>query len=192
MKALPSLFFARASSLLSLYGRSAAILVCARTSPARRLRSLARSKLRHLSTCSALARVVVAAGRMEDGHDVRISGSGVECCQRRHFFEFSRHTAQIFWSAVWSPDGTMIASGDESAKALVWNGNSGKLLFALRGHSLSICSIAWSPDGTKIVTASRDTYVRMWSSSSGAMLLALSGHSNTVVFSWWHGLRVAA
>ena len=59
MTALPSLLFARASSLLSLCGRAAAILVCACTAPARCLSSLARRyKLRHLSTGSALARSV--------------------------------------------------------------------------------------------------------------------------------------
>ena len=108
MTALPSLLFARASSLLSLCGRAAATLVCACTAPARRLSSLARRyKLRHLSTGSALARsvapelwpkprrmssqVVVASGYLlQRARDACASSAGIhrqapcDGCFRRH------------------------------------------------------------------------------------------------------------
>jgi WD40 repeat protein len=39
---------------------------------------------------------------------------------------------------------------------------SGKEIAVLRGHDISVNSVAFSPDGTRIVTASVDHTARLW------------------------------
>ena len=76
-------------------------------------------------------------------------------------------------SAQFSPDGKRIvtASGDSTAK--VWDANTGKELFSLKGHIDRLNSAQFSPDGNRIVTVSWGNTFKVWDAKTGAELLTL-------------------
>jgi WD40 repeat protein/serine/threonine protein kinase/DNA-binding SARP family transcriptional activator len=76
------------------------------------------------------------------------------------------HTSRVNFAA-WSPDGERVVSAGADGKALVFDAESERQLFALTGHTSEINTAAWSPDGRRILTASQDRTVRVWDSSSG-------------------------
>lgn len=76
------------------------------------------------------------------------------------------HTGRIR-TAVFSPDGTLIATAGEDGAPRLWDANSRGTsngpLATLIGHSGPIVTIAFSPDGSLLATASEDHTVRLWS-----------------------------
>ena len=68
-------------------------------------------------------------------------------------------------SAVFSPDGKYVISGDTNQNGYVWELASGKLKAVLKGHTGSLTSVAISPDGKQIATTSKDRTVRLWQMS---------------------------
>lgn len=65
-------------------------------------------------------------------------------------------------SAIFSPDGTKIASISYDGTARIWNSTNGKQIGpALGGHSDSIRSVAFSTDGRLLVTASENE-LKVW------------------------------
>jgi WD40 repeat protein/serine/threonine protein kinase len=89
-------------------------------------------------------------------------------------------------SAVFSPDGERIVTGNTDKTSTVWDAATGKELLTLKGHSNYITSVAFSPEGQRIVTGSEDHTAKVWDAASGKELLTLTGHSdrvNSVAFS---------
>ncbi len=76
--------------------------------------------------------------------------------------------AQIF-----SPDGSKIIT-TSSAKAIIWDVQSGKPLQILKGHERSINLAFFSPDGTKVLTASEDLTAKYWDAQSGQLLVTFT------------------
>lgn len=68
------------------------------------------------------------------------------------------------YSVSFSPDGTKIAAGDNSA-ARIWDLISGAEICTLKGVGYPVKSISFSPDGTTLATADC-TDVRMWDITS--------------------------
>jgi len=48
-----------------------------------------------------------------------------------------------------------------------WDAETGGELFALKGHTGKVTSVALSPDGKRIVTAGADGTVRVWDVPAG-------------------------
>ncbi|KAG6542384.1 hypothetical protein Mapa_016213 [Marchantia paleacea] len=64
-----------------------------------------------------------------------------------------------------SPDGTMVASGDQNREAVVWSRESGDWQVKVKNmlyHTSRITTIAWSPDNLKVATGSVDTSVYVY------------------------------
>src|SRR5438067_1326087 len=89
------------------------------------------------------------------------------------------HSAEIFRIA-WSPDGRVLASGDNDNTIRLWDGRTGQPLRTLEGHPLYATSLAWSPDGRVLVSGSGDNTIRLWDGRTGQLLRTLEGHTNRI------------
>ncbi len=67
------------------------------------------------------------------------------------------------------------ASSDSTAR--IWDGESGKEIAVLKGHTGSVQSAAFSPDGKRVVTTSSDATARIWDAESGKEIAVLKGHT---------------
>jgi WD40 repeat protein len=63
---------------------------------------------------------------------------------------------------AFSPDGTILATGQSDNAIHLWDMATGRELIALARHTGQVISIVWSPDGTRIASASQDGTVRAW------------------------------
>ena len=75
------------------------------------------------------------------------------------------HTAGVS-TAVFSPDGTRLATASDDKTAKVWDAVTGKELFTVSGHTGEVNQVAFSPDGTRLATASLDKTVKVWDVSA--------------------------
>src|SRR5262249_1265880 len=87
------------------------------------------------------------------------------------FIREFRHEQQVY-NAVFSPDGTRIATGDASRKAHVWDVSTGERLFSLPVHTGGGWVLQFSSDGPRVLTGGDAANVRLWETSSG---LPMSG-----------------
>ena len=81
-------------------------------------------------------------------------------------------------SVAFSPDGTLLATGDTSPEVRLWQVADGQAFLLLQGHTNLVSSVAWSPDGQTLATSSHDQTVRLWNTHTGQCLKTLRGHSN--------------
>jgi WD40 repeat protein len=70
----------------------------------------------------------------------------------------------------------MAALPSASDTARVWDVETGRELFVLRGHKDKVFKATFSPDGALILTASWDKTARLWDARTGAEVATLSGH----------------
>ena len=97
------------------------------------------------------------------------------------------HT-QTVTCAIFSPDGSRIASGSWDNTVIVWDAGTGEQIGKpLEGHTRSITSVAFSPDGSRIISASSDGTIRIWDVYTGEPignpLIGHEGKVNTAVYS---------
>ncbi len=70
----------------------------------------------------------------------------------------------------------------------------GTLLYAYKGYSGSVDTVAWSPDGKHIAAGSADKTVQVWDAVDGGYVVTYKGHSSTVWAVAWSpdGKRIAS
>ena len=77
--------------------------------------------------------------------------------------------------AVFSPDGSRIATTGWDATVRIFDVATGRQLRVLRGHKpggFGTYPVAWSPDGTRLLSTAPDG-TRIWDARTGRQLLAL-------------------
>ena len=87
-------------------------------------------------------------------------------------------------AVVFSPDGTMLASGGEGDLCL-WEVRTGNLLHKIVKARGSVYGVAFSPDGQTLASASWQT-VELWNTVTGEHIGTFTGHpgwNKAVVFS---------
>ncbi|MDE0502864.1 MAG: WD40 repeat domain-containing protein, partial [Candidatus Poribacteria bacterium] len=75
-----------------------------------------------------------------------------------------------------SPDGSVLASGDETAAVRLWDSMSGELLKTLQGHTHFVSRVGFSPDGMTLASVAHwEGVIRLWDIATGEQLKALGG-----------------
>jgi WD40 repeat protein len=82
-------------------------------------------------------------------------------------------------SVTFSPDGSCILSASVDKTIRVWEVDSGKKVFSIRGHNNGLAA-AFSPDGSCIVSGGHDRTIRIWEAKTGKHIRSLIGHEDTV------------
>lgn len=95
------------------------------------------------------------------------------------------HISYVF-SARYSPDGKMIATGSADKTIKLWDVANGKLVRTIKGHTFYITSLAFSPNGKQILSGSWDKTARLWDVKTGRLLKTftdIKGRIYAVAFS---------
>ncbi|MXV78699.1 hypothetical protein F4X73_01760 [Candidatus Poribacteria bacterium] len=89
------------------------------------------------------------------------------------------------YAVAFSPDGSLLASGGNNNRVVLWNIGNQMEPKVFRGHTKSVMSVVFSPDGQLLASASHDGYVRLWNVSSKRTLQPLfhDGWVRSVAFS---------
>ncbi len=78
------------------------------------------------------------------------------------------------YSAVFSPDESLIATAGYDRDILLWDASTGEQIREFVGHNGAVFDLAFSPDGTILVSACADETAKVWQVSSGRRLDTLS------------------
>lgn len=74
-------------------------------------------------------------------------------------------------SLGFSPDGRLIATGDDFGNVKLWDAAAHTRLFEAEAHAAAVGAVLFSPDGRRLATASRDGGVRVWDVETQSLLL---------------------
>ncbi|RKU15912.1 hypothetical protein C6503_13380 [Candidatus Poribacteria bacterium] len=109
------------------------------------------------------------------GNDIRLS----DTLTGQHKQTFTGHSSGIR-SALFSPDGSMLASRSKDGTVSLWNTRTGEQTDIQHRHTNS--PFSFSPDGTVIASGNRDRNgtVSLWHIRTGEQQQTLSGHEHAV------------
>ena len=79
-----------------------------------------------------------------------------------------------------SPNGQLIASGDEPNIVKLWD-VKGNLITTLKGHSDRVSRVSFSPDSKTLASISNDGTLKLWNVEDGTHKKTLLAHNNTWV-----------
>lgn len=92
---------------------------------------------------------------------------------------FTENLGMIF-SVAFSPDGTLLATGDAEGGLRLWEVATGKLLSSYEGHVGWVWSIAFNADGQILASCSSDKTIRLWDVNTGKCLKTLEEHTSSI------------
>jgi len=78
-----------------------------------------------------------------------------------------------------SPDGTVVASGDDAGSVFLFDAANGRLLARLKTGQDGVESLAFSPDGRELATAAFGGTIRVWRIATGTVT------ASTAVLAGW-------
>ena len=96
--------------------------------------------------------------------------------ERKH--RFSGENMFSIRSVAFSPDGSLLAGGDEFGQIHLVDPNTGKHKKTLEGHSEEVVAISFSADMRTFASGSPDGSVRIWDIASGENKQTLDGFPN--------------
>ncbi|MBD2461984.1 hypothetical protein H6G89_13095 [Oscillatoria sp. FACHB-1407] len=93
----------------------------------------------------------------------------------------------FIYSVAFSPEGQLLATGDNNNLVCLWQVADGQPRLTLKGHKGWVWSVAWSPDGQILASGSEDCSVRLWDVETGNCLAILQDDSkDTIKCVAWH------
>ncbi len=90
------------------------------------------------------------------------------------------HRGEVY-CAVFSGDGTVIATASQDRTVRLWDLASRTTCLTLVGHEDEINWVSFSPDCQTIATASDDHQIKLWDAPTGRIKSTLSGHQEQAV-----------
>jgi WD40 repeat protein len=84
-------------------------------------------------------------------------------------------------SVAYSPDGTVLATGEFDNTAKLRDPVTGQVRQVLAGHTGVINALVFTPDSRLLITASVDSLVKVWDVISGKEKTTLKGHQGGVL-----------
>jgi WD40 repeat protein len=97
--------------------------------------------------------------------------------------EGAGHTDPI-WDMAISPDGRWIATADERnpvALILVWDANTGRIVYQLSKHTDRIRALAFSPDSQTLISGGEDNLIIEWNLANGSPIGFFEGHTGNIL-----------
>jgi len=88
--------------------------------------------------------------------------------------------------AVWSPDGSLIATGGSEGEIKVWDSAAGTELLDFQGHPLGVGEMGWFPSGDRIWTVSGDGSAKVWQVSQALLSLGCQPDCPPGFFGGWY------
>ena len=96
-------------------------------------------------------------------------------------------------SVVFSPDGTMLASGDNSGWIELWEVSTGRNISSLEGHTKAVGFVAFSPDGTILASGGYfNDEVKLWDVATKRTIATLEHFEVTSIMFSPDGMRLAS
>lgn len=84
-------------------------------------------------------------------------------------------------TAVFSPNGRVIATANADNSISLWETASGKERLNFKSNATSLAALLFTPDGKALIGSGADHIVRFYSATTGTELKQLKGHQSAVV-----------
>ncbi|HKP87581.1 MAG TPA: protein kinase [Blastocatellia bacterium] len=85
-----------------------------------------------------------------------------------------------FISLRFSPDGELLATGDDEGKVELWNVNPLERIAIIGRHQARVKAVAFSPDGKQIASSSDDKTIALWNVGSRSLARRIGTHTAPV------------
>lgn len=84
---------------------------------------------------------------------------------------------------AWNPTGTMIATGDDSARIWLWDAKTGKRTLEMSrkagiSHTRAIQDLCFSPSGSQLISVGKDDVAKVWTTSGTLVKTILGSGAN--------------
>jgi uncharacterized protein YegL/uncharacterized protein with WD repeat len=81
---------------------------------------------------------------------------------------------------VFSPDGSILASGSRDKTVKLWDVKTGELKQTLTDHDSWVTDITYSPDGRQLASSDYGKIIILWDANTGELKQMLTGHSGNI------------